>query len=93
MSHLNDGQIERLSKLFEECAETVQIASKVLRFGFETEYNGATNLQRLEEEVGDILLAIQMMVDAGDITREGIEKYIPAKKEKLNRYLKYNQIK
>jgi hypothetical protein len=35
----------------EECAEVTQAISKVFRFGFDSEYNGKTNHQRLTEEV------------------------------------------
>lgn len=45
----------------EECAEVTQAISKVFRFGFDSEYNGRTNKERLEEEIGDLICMLQMM--------------------------------
>lgn len=49
----------------EECAEVTQAISKVFRFGFESEYNGRTNKERLEEEIGDLMCMIQLMHERG----------------------------
>jgi NTP pyrophosphatase (non-canonical NTP hydrolase) len=47
----------------EECAEVAQAISKVFRFGVDGEHLGATNRERLEEEIGDLLCMIEMLTE------------------------------
>lgn len=47
-----------LLKLSEECNEVAQICSKIMQFGFDSEYVGKTNRERLTEELNDVLGAI-----------------------------------
>ncbi len=70
----------------EECAEVTQVISKVFRFGFDSEYQGRTNHQRLTEEVGDLLCMIYLMVEKNIIKEETIIKASLAKKEKLKKW-------
>jgi hypothetical protein len=70
----------------EECAEVTQAISKVFRFGFDSEYQGRTNHQRLTEEVGDLLCMIYLMVEKNIIKEETIIKASLAKKEKLKKW-------
>ena len=59
------GAVDREVMLIaqEECAEVTQAISKVFRFGFDSEYNGRTNKQRLEGEIGDVKGMLQMMAE------------------------------
>jgi len=75
---LTDAEVERLGLLAEECGETLQIIGKILRHGYESinpyeEHNG-TNRDRLQREIGDILVAMDFMICAGDITTEALEE-------------------
>ena len=66
---LSAAQIERLAILAEECGETVQAAMKVIRRGYDRKHPrkpGPTNRGHLEEEIGNILNAVEMLVEAGD---------------------------
>lgn len=48
--------------LAEECAEVAQAASKCLRYGDDEHYEGgASNLERLETEVCDLLTLLDML--------------------------------
>ena len=70
----------------EECAEVTQAISKVFRFGIEGVHNGATNKQRLEEEVGDLLCMIEMMIEHKIIDGQAVAQAGIKKKEKLAKW-------
>jgi NTP pyrophosphatase (non-canonical NTP hydrolase) len=70
----------------EECAEVVQSISKCFRFGFDSEYNGKTNHQRLTEEVGDLLCMIYLMVEKGVIDETSVINASYAKRAKLEKW-------
>jgi NTP pyrophosphatase (non-canonical NTP hydrolase) len=70
----------------EECAEVTQAISKVFRFGIEGEHNGATNRDRLEEEVGDLLCMIELMIENGIIDGNAVAQAGLKKKEKLAKW-------
>jgi len=72
----------------EECAEVTQAISKVFRFGFDDCWPRGedwvpTNKERLEEEVGDLLCMIDIMVENGIISDENLNKARIRKREKL----------
>lgn len=70
----------------EECAEVTQAISKVFRFGIDAEHKGVTNLEHLEEEVGDLLCMIDLLVER-NIVRYGKVKNAQRKKlEKLKQW-------
>lgn len=90
---LTPAQIERLAILAEECGETVQAAMKVLRRGYDRKHPrkpGPTNRGHLEEEVGNILNAIEMLVEAGDLRPKKIKASLESKRERVKRYLYHN---
>lgn len=70
----------------EECAEVVQAISKCFRFGFNDLYEGKTNLQRLEEETGDLLCMIQLMIDRGIINESKVYDASVQKRERLKKW-------
>ena len=70
----------------EECAEVTQAISKVFRFGIEGEHNGATNRDRLEEEVGDLLCMIELMIENGIIDGNAVAQAGVNKKQKLAKW-------
>jgi NTP pyrophosphatase (non-canonical NTP hydrolase) len=72
----------------EECAEVTQAISKVFRFGFDDCWPRGedwvpTNKERLEEEVGDLLCMIDIMVENGIISDEKLNKARIRKRGKL----------
>jgi NTP pyrophosphatase (non-canonical NTP hydrolase) len=73
----------------EECAEVSQAISKIFRFGIDSEWNGKTNKQRLEEEVGDLYAMIEMLKQEGIIDSEAVEV---AKNKKLTKLTLWSSI-
>ena len=78
-----DGQEETLCILQEECAEVTQAVSKVFRFGLDTEFKERTNRQRLEEEVGDLLCMIDILVENCVLSDSNVNAARLMKREKL----------
>lgn len=70
----------------EECAEVTQAISKVFRFGMDDAYNGKTNRERLEEEVGDLLCMIELLVSSDMLDMVSVYKAKVAKLEKLKKW-------
>ena len=70
----------------EECAEVTQAISKCFRFGFDSEYNGKTNHQRLTEEVGDLLCMIHLMIEKKIIPETATYNASFAKRNKLQQW-------
>jgi len=83
---MNNNQKEVMLIAQEECAEVVQAISKCFRFGPNDEYNGVTNKQRLEEEVGDLLCMIRLMMNQGIIDENNVNAASIQKKIKLERW-------
>lgn len=76
---------ELLLILSEECAEVIQAISKCQRFGLEGSKPGKplTNLEHLEEELGDLLCMIDLLRDSGVVSWGNMEVARRAKREKL----------
>lgn len=83
---MNDNSKEIMLIAQEECAEVTQAISKVFRFGLDGMHNGASNKQRLEEEVGDLLCMIEMMIEKGIIDNKAVAQAGIKKKEKLAKW-------
>jgi NTP pyrophosphatase (non-canonical NTP hydrolase) len=86
---MTDNQLKEIMGILqEECAEVVQAVSKVNRFGLDNYKPGETktNRQHLEEELGDLVAMINIMVDAGLVNEHSIEAAAYAKVEKLNKW-------
>jgi NTP pyrophosphatase (non-canonical NTP hydrolase) len=69
----------------EECAEVTQAISKVFRFGFDSVHpvTNKSNMDSLEEEVGDLLAMIDIMIEKCIISDANVNAARIAKKEKL----------
>jgi NTP pyrophosphatase (non-canonical NTP hydrolase) len=90
---LSLAQIERLAILAEECGETVQAAMKVIRRGYDRKHPrkpGPTNRGHLEEELGNVLNAIEMLIKAGDVRQKKIQASLESKRERVKKYLYHN---
>ena len=79
---------EVMDILQEECAEVIQAVSKISRFGLNNFKPGKpkTNLEHLEEELGDLLAMIDILHDLDVISYTNIEVATAAKKEKLKKW-------
>lgn len=61
MREITDRNRETLIIAQEECAEIIQIISKILRFGWrDDKYD---NRERLTAEVGDLLCMVDLMIE------------------------------
>ena len=89
LKQVNDHQEECLNILQEECAEVIQAASKIKRFGLVGKrLDSDTNLNSLETELGDVQALIELVVNSGlGVTQEGIDRAKAAKFEKLSRFM------
>ena len=76
---------ETLDILQEECAEVIQAVSKIRRFGIEGKHpnHDYNNREHLEEEVGDMLAMIDILVEQGVVERQTLENFAIQKKHKL----------
>jgi NTP pyrophosphatase (non-canonical NTP hydrolase) len=83
-----DKEREILSITQEECAEVIQAISKCFRFGLDQVKPGKpkTNREHLEEEIGDLLAMVEILVDKNMVSGESIEKAMEAKIEKLEKW-------
>ena len=70
----------------EECAEVIQAISKCFRFGFDSEFDGKTNHQRLTEEVGDLMCMIDLMIEKNIVDDMSVHKAALDKRNKLQQW-------
>lgn len=72
----------------EECAEVVVAVSKISRFGIDNLKPGKpkTNREHLEEEVGDLLAMVDLMIEHNIIDNDSINVARAAKKDKLKQW-------
>lgn len=76
-----------LSKLIEECGEVQQIAGKIIGVGGEHFHYDGTNLaDRLEEELGDMLAAVEFVIQKNALARKMIEERTKRKLEVFRRW-------
>jgi NTP pyrophosphatase (non-canonical NTP hydrolase) len=85
---MNEDTREILIILQEECAEVIQAVSKISRFGLDNYKPGKpkTNREHLEEELGDMLAMIDIMLEKSVISLEHLEVAKKAKIEKLKKW-------
>jgi NTP pyrophosphatase (non-canonical NTP hydrolase) len=79
---------EALGILQEECAEVIQEVSKIRRFGLDTTHykTGLLHKTMLEIEVGDVLALVDILIEQGILTLEGLEIAKKNKKLKLKEW-------
>lgn len=86
---MNDQDREALDILQEECAEVIQAASKIKRWGPDSNNRGAnpqTNLDALAVELGDVLAMIDIVQERFIIGPEFLQACKERKREKLRTY-------
>ena len=81
-NRLSEGAQERLVLVAEECGEVIQAIGKILRHGYESEYNNETNRQALERELGDLFHAVKRMCLVYELNEEAITARVVLPKEK-----------
>lgn len=88
MNNIDNKQWEIMSILQEECAEVTQAVSKCFRFGLDNVKPGKpkTNREHLEDELGDVLAMIDIMMEQGIISQSNLEVAKRAKIEKLKKW-------
>jgi NTP pyrophosphatase (non-canonical NTP hydrolase) len=89
MIDVDDQTREALLITQEECAEVTQAISKVFRFGFDTRWpddKSPSNRDKLEEEIGDLLTMIDILVEKCILSDNNINQARINKKEKLKKW-------
>ena len=89
MEQVNEHLLECLNILQEECAEVIQAASKIKRFGILNRKEGdeLNNLQNLEMELGDVLCLIDILLKSEiGLSEQGLLSAKLAKLERLKRW-------
>jgi len=74
---------ELLTILMEECAEVIVAASKIKRFGEDSEYQGENALESLNKELGDLYCIIDLMHGEDLVSYTKMDEYGAKKHEKL----------
>ncbi len=99
MKHFNElkpDEHERLSLLLEELGEAQQMLGKILWEGYESKnpdaINQFTNRELLERELGDVSLAIDLMMQSGDIEKLHIRNHAAGKRQRIGKYLHHNKV-
>lgn len=79
---------QNLEILAEECAEVIRIKSKIVRFGIDDFHpkNEMSNRDALEQEVGDVLAMVDILVGNGVLTAAGLEAAKGRKLVKLEQW-------
>jgi NTP pyrophosphatase (non-canonical NTP hydrolase) len=85
---MNPIEKEVMDILQEECAEVIQAVSKISRFGIDNFKPGksVTNREHLEEELGDVLAMIDILLEKKLISLDKLEIAKSAKIEKLKKW-------
>ena len=84
---LKPGELERLALLLEELGEAQQAIGKIIRHG----YAQFENRMDLEEELGHVLYAVNLMCNNGDLTIDWINYYKKEKAEDIKSYLHHQE--
>ena len=80
---------ECMITLSEECAEVIQVVSKIQRFGltsFHPNDPTVNNLQRLEQEIGDVLCMIDILREEGALDDRALQNAKLAKRIKFKKF-------
>jgi NTP pyrophosphatase (non-canonical NTP hydrolase) len=95
---MNDSQLtqalesqqtqEAMDILQEEAAEVIQAVSKIRRFGWASKHpeSQQTNLEHLEEELGDMQAMIEILMELGIVSWGSVTVAKRAKIEKLKKW-------
>ncbi len=84
----NEDNNEVMDILQEECSEVIQAVSKIRRFGINNAKPGTeyTNREHLEEELGDMLAMIDILMINDVVSWGNLHRAKRAKIEKLKKW-------
>lgn len=86
---MNPKVQEILDILQEECGEVVQSVSKIRRFGIDNSHkDGKTQRENLAQEIGDVLLLIDLLLAYNIFTEAELHRAKLIKAEKLTKWSK-----
>jgi len=85
---MNENNNEVMDIAQEECAEVIQAISKIRRFGIDNAKPGTeyTNRAHLEEELGDMLAMIDILMINNVVSWANLHRAKRAKIEKLKKW-------
>jgi NTP pyrophosphatase (non-canonical NTP hydrolase) len=86
-NNLTEAELERLAILGEELSEAGQIIGKILRHGYSShnpnDPEAVQNRELLTKELGDVLAAINLLTNSGDIDKHATSEAHISKLERL----------
>ncbi len=91
---LSPAELERLALLAEEMAEAIHVIGKILRHGYQS-FNpepgecNHSNRKLLTKEVGDVIAAIDILVENDDLKHSELEVTARQKLSRVGKYLHY----
>lgn len=65
--------VELVGLMTEECGEVSQRIGKILRWGWDADFEGTTQQHKLETELGDVLATILVLIHNGLLTPRGVQ--------------------
>jgi NTP pyrophosphatase (non-canonical NTP hydrolase) len=79
---------ETMDILQEECGEVIVEVSKCRRFGLNSTHykTGLLHSTMLENEIGDVLAMVDILVEQGIVSVDNLNKAKESKKEKLTKW-------
>lgn len=79
---------EAMDILQEECGEVIVEVSKCRRFGLESNHykTGLTHAEMLENEIGDVLAMVDILLEQGVISQASLDIAKQNKKDKLKKW-------
>ena len=86
--NMNERVQEILDILQEECGEVIVEVSKCRRFGLDSVHykTGELHQAMLEQELGDVLAMIRLLVESGVVSMDALEAAGERKLEKLRKW-------
>ena len=81
-----DNQVKEILCITqEECSEVSQAVSKIFRFGWDSKHpkTGIDNKAHFEEEIGDLLCMVDILIEKCIISDSKVNEARKAKREKL----------
>ena len=88
--NMDDRIKETLVITQEECAEVIQEISKIFRFGIDNMHkSGVLHRAKLNEEVGDLLCMIDLLIEQGLLNQQDLDL---AKEKKIEKLMIYSKI-
>jgi NTP pyrophosphatase (non-canonical NTP hydrolase) len=86
--NMNEEDNEVMDILQEECAEVIQAVSKIRRFGIDNAKPSTenTNREHLEEEIGDLLAMVDILLINNVVSWANLHAAKRAKIEKLKKW-------